>query len=139
MSNLKTMFSKLFGQKRIFKSRETSVKALEFPTDFSTKFDIFQYLNFNIPDLQLVKLSLDSKQQEKAFEQFFRYIKTRQTPIFTCNWWKREEIVQTLKEQYPESVPNLLKAADKILLHKFLFFSKHTIHTGTPILWSGKY
>jgi len=133
------MFSKLFGQKRIFKSRETSVKALEFPTDFSTKFDIFQYLNFNIPDLQLVKLSLDSKQQEKAFEQFFRYIKTRQTPIFTCNWWKREEIVQTLKEQYPESVPNLLKAADKILQHKFLLFSKHTIHTGTPILWSGNY
>lgn len=136
---MKSMFSRLFRQKRLFKSSETTVQALKFPTDLSTKFDIFQYLNFNIPDLQLVKLSLDSGQKEKAVEQFFRYIKTRQTPMFMCNWWKREETVQTLKEEYPESVPNLLKAADNILQHKFLLFSKHIIHAGTPIFWSGNY
>lgn len=133
------MFSRLFRPKRLFKSSETSVKTLEFPTEFSTKFDIFQYLNFNIPDLQLVKLSLDSGQKEKAFEQFFHYIKARQTPMFMCNWWKREEILQRLKEHYPEAVPNILKAADNILQHKFLLFSKHVIHTGTPIFWSGDY
>ena len=138
MNTLKTTFSKLLKHKGFFTSKD-SAKSAKFPAEFSTKFDIFHYLNFNIPDLQLVKLSLDSGQQEKAFEQFFQYLKMRHTPVFMGNWWKRAEIVQTLKEQFPEAVPNLLKAADNILQHQFLLFGKHNIHTGTPIFWSRSY
>jgi hypothetical protein len=139
VNNLKAMFSRLLTPKQLFKQRRTSPKPLRFPADLSTKFDVFQYLNFNIPELQPVKLSLDFGQQEKAFEQFFHYIKMRHTPTFICNWWKRNEIVQTLKAHYPESVPILLKAADNILQHRFLLFARHVIHTGTPIFWSGNY
>ena len=138
MNNLKATFSRLLKPKGFFTSKD-SAKSAKFPAEFSTKFDIFHYLNFNIPDLQLVKLSLDSGHQEKAFEQFFQYLKMRHTPVFMCNWWKRAEIVQTLKEQYPEAAPNLLKAADNILQHQFLLFGKHIIHTGTPIFWSRSY
>ncbi len=139
MNTLKTFLSKLLGHDQRFPSSETSTKSLRFPTELSSREDIFQYLNFNIPDLQPVKLSLEFGQEEKAFGQFFHYIKRRQSPTFMCNWWKRDQIIQMFKEHFPEAVPNLLKVADNILQHQFLLFGRHTIYTGSPIFWSGNY
>ena len=139
MSTLKSTFSRLLSYKRLFKWGGASAKSAKLPAELATKFDIFPTLNFNIPELQLVKLSLEAGQEEKAFEQFFHYLKMRQTPMFTCSWKKRAELVQTLQEQYAEAAPNISKAAEQILRHRFLLFAKHQIQAGTPIAWNRSY
>ena len=140
MSNLKSIFSRLLRSKKlVLPSEEIPTKSIEFPAALSTKYDIFQYLNFNIPELQPIKLSLELGKEEKAFEQFFKYLKMRHSTSFMCNWWKRDEIIQTLKTQYTEVVPPLLDAADHLLHHKFLLFSTHSIQAEMPIFWNRSY
>ncbi|GAK59043.1 heparinase II/III family protein [Candidatus Vecturithrix granuli] len=140
MNDLKTLFSKLLKRKESrYEPHEMPGKSLKFPPEFRSKYDIFQYLNFSIPELQPIKLSLEFGKEEKAFEQFFKYLKMRPPASFLVNWWKRDEIVQTLKTQYPETIPGLLQAADDILDHKFLLFSLHAVQAETPILWNKSY
>ena len=133
---LKSVFSKLFRQQGGMTSREAA-KSLKIPPTITSKHELCHYVDFSLPDLQLIKLSLDSGQQEKALDQFFQYIKTRAAPMGT--WGKRDEIVYALKEQYPESAQTLLKAADNILQHRFLLFSKHTLQTASSIFWNANY
>lgn len=136
---LKSLFSKLFESEgeRALKGVGGKSKVIKPPSTFSSKFDILQYANFSLPDLQFVRLSVDAGQQEKAFEQFFHYIKTRQT--LTGNLIIRDEIIHMLKEQYPDTVPTLLEAADKLLRHQFLLFSKHNIQAAPSIAWNVNY
>lgn len=139
MSKMKSLFAKVFKTHKSSTKSHGELKDLEFPTKLSTKYDIFQYLNFGIPELQLVKLSLEFDKEEKAFEQFFHYLQMRHSPASLCNWWKREEIAQTLKTEYTESVPGLLTAAKNILRHKFLLFSSHLVQADTPVRWNKSY
>ncbi len=136
MSKLTSVFSNLFKSSG---SKRTTGKRLAFPTELSSKNGIFQYLNFTIPELQATKFALDHDEHDKAFEHFFKYLKTRHTPAAMCSWWKQDEITNTLKLHYPESALALLEAADKILQHKFLLFSAHEIQADTPIAWSRSY
>ncbi|MBD3307973.1 hypothetical protein GF339_16165 [candidate division KSB3 bacterium] len=140
VSHLKALFSEFFKQKLHTKSSgETNAREHIALPEFSTKYDIFEYLNFKIPDLQPIKLSLDLGNDEKAFEQFYHYLKIRNTPLFLCNWWKREEIVETLKLHYTESVLSLLEAANQILQQQFLLFSSYPIQADSPIDWNTSY
>ncbi len=131
-----SIFSRLF---RSSGSKKASGNKLAFPTELSSKDGVFPYLNFSIPQLQPIKFSYDHGDTEKAFEQLFTYLKTRHNPAAMCNWWKREEIIATLKQQFPESALALLEAADKILHHTFLVFSAHEIQADKPVSWSRSY
>lgn len=139
MNKLKSTFSRLFKHISRFTPNGMTAEKMTFPTDLLAKDKIFQYLNFSIPELQPTRAALEFGNKEKAFEQFFQYLKTRHSPVPLCNWWKRKEIVQLLKEQYPESLLFLVEAADKIFQHQFLLFSAHEIQTGTPISWNRSY
>ena len=60
MSTLKTLFSRVMPPKQKQAESFVSVgKPLELPTGLLKPGDIFAYLDFYIPDLQPVKLSLD--------------------------------------------------------------------------------
>lgn len=140
MNDLKTVFSKLLKRKDSrYKPHEISTKSLKLPPEFRSKYEIFQYLNFSIPELQPIKLSLELGKEDKAFEQFFKYLKMRPSASFLKSWWKQDEIVHALKTQYPEVVPGLLQAANNIVDHRFLLFSLHAIQAETPILWNKSY
>lgn len=130
---VKGLFSKLLHHS----GRDSSLKGQKFPAKLTGHTEILQTLNYALPDLQMIKLSIDSGQQDKAFEQFLHYMKTRPTPI--CNWGKRGDILHALREYYPETVSTLLKSADSVLQHQFLLFSKHRIHAETPIAWCANY
>ncbi len=139
MNTLKSMFSRLFKQMPRLKSNEVTGVKIPFPTDLSEKDKIFQYLNFSIPELQSIKTASEFGNMEKAFEQFLGYLKTRHSPVGLCNWWKRCEIKEMLKEEYPKAVLSIVEAGDKILQHRFLLFSTHEIQSDTPISWSRSY
>jgi len=139
VSKLSSFFSRFFAaQQSSLTSRHVS-KQMEFPTELLRKDDVFQYLDFNIPELQPIKLSLEFHKQDKAFEQFFQYLKIRNSPAFPCNWWKRNEIIETLNSHYPTLALELLDAANKIVEHKLLLFSSHPIQADTPIRWNRDY
>ncbi|PID56672.1 hypothetical protein CSB45_10590 [candidate division KSB3 bacterium] len=131
---LKTLFSGLLkGSHSLGRHRSLERRS---PVELSTKFDIFQYLDFNIPELQPVKLSLDFEKYEKAFEQFFQYLKIRTSPAFLCRWWKREEIVECLRHGYAAEESFILEAKDRILAHRFQLFGAHDIQADSRILWN---
>ena len=137
MTTLKSLFSGLFkaggrpGRRRSSKGGN--------PVEFSTRFDIFHYLDFTIPELQPVKLSLDFEKRDKAFEQFFHYLKIRTSPAFLCRWWKQEEILELLRHDYEESAAALLEAKEQILSHRFRLFASHAIQADARILWNRSY
>lgn len=140
MKDLKTLISGFLKKKPSRNTlHEFPVKPLTWPDEFTSKYAIFPYLNFSIPELQPVKLSLELGKEERAFEQFFKYLKMRHPASFIINWWKRDEIIHTLKTIYPEKLPQLLHSADEILQHRFLLFSTHQVHTETPIVWNKNY
>lgn len=137
---IKTFLSRFLKRKSSgYTLHELPANSLRPPEEFISKYTIFSYLNFSIPELQPIKLSLELGKEEKAFEQFFKYLKMKHPASFIVNWWKRDEIVQTLHTHYPDMVPHLLHAADEILQHRFLLFSTHQIHTEDTILWNKSY
>ena len=137
MSKLKSLFSGVFKTGGSSGRRHASKGGS--PVEFSTKFDIFHHLDFTIPELQPVKLSLDFEKHEKAFEQFFHYLKMRTSPAFLCRWWKREEIVEMLQEEYTTEAQALSEIKEQILSHHFRLFASHSIQAGTKISWNRNY
>lgn len=127
---MKSLFSKLFGSNK-------SSKLQRFPAELSSQFELFQYLNFSLSDLQIIKLTLDSGQEVKAFEQFFHHIKTRHTS--RSMWRKREAIVGMLENDYETFIPQLVEAGESILRHQFRLFAKHSIDTGSAVDWNTGY
>ncbi len=139
MSKLRTLFSRFFTTQQPSLASHRASKQMEFPTKLLGRHDVFQYLNFNIPDLQPIKLSLDFDKKDKAFEQFFRYLKMRNFPATICNWWKRQSIIDALNTHYASEASKILDAANAIMTHQLLLFSSQTIQTDTPILWNRDY
>ncbi|MCP4402932.1 MAG: hypothetical protein GY801_37220 [bacterium] len=137
MSKLKSLFSGLFKAEGTPGRRRSSKGGG--PVEFPTKFDIFHYLDFTIAELQPVKLSLDFEKRDKAFEQFFHYLKIRASPAFLCRWWKREEIIEILQRDYAEDASALLEAKEQILAHRFRLFASHSIQADAQILWNRSY
>ena len=127
---MKLLLSKLFG-------RNKSAKLLKFPTELSSRFELFHDLNFSLSDLQIIKMTLDSESEEKAFEQFFHYLKTRHAS--RSLWRKRDAIVGMLEAEHPDSISAIIEAAEAILQHQFHLFGKHSITTGPTIDWNTAY
>lgn len=139
MNMLKSVFSRLLTGTSSPSHRKPGTTVIGFPGDPSASFDLFEFLNFAIPELHSVKLSLDFEKKDKAFEQFLQYLRIRHSPVFLCQWQKRAHLIDTLNESYPDAVPQLLQSADSILQHRFLLFSAHRIQAGSPISWNTSY
>ncbi len=127
---MKSFLSKLFGFK-------TSSTLPEFPPELSSRFELFQYLNLTLSDLQIIKLTLDSGQEGKAFEQFFHYLKNRHAS--RSLWRKRDLLVGMFENDETSRIPHFIEAADNILQHRFLLFGKHPVDIETPIDWNAAY
>ena len=137
MSTLKTLFSRVMPPKQ--KQAESFVSAgkpLELPTGFLKPGDIFAYLDFSIPDLQPVKLSLDFGKEDKAIEQVFNYLKKRRSPALICPSLKREEVRSALQTHYSDSVHRIMDAADRIAQQQFVLFATHHVHAASPMQWN---
>ncbi len=140
MSDLKTRISRLFKPKNTTTGSYLSpTKTPELPTKLLHGADIFPYLDFHIPDLQPVKVSLDFGKEEKAFEQFFHYLQKRTAPSLFSPSLNQENLRDMLTANYASEIPALQKAAEKILQHQFLLFAVHPLQTDFPIRWNANY
>ena len=138
---MKELFANLFKRPKAHVSTYlTEVnKRVDLPQPFSNKYDIFHYLDFNMPQLQPIKLSLELGKEDKAFEQFFKNLKIRTSPSSLVNWWKRADVIQTLNTCYPNAVTTILDGANALRQHKFSLFSLYPIQADTPIIWNKSY
>lgn len=140
MNDLKTAISKLFKPKNIASpSYPSSSKTPELPTKLLRGTDVFPYIDFHIPDLQPIKVSLDFGKEEKAFEQFFRYLKRRTTPSLLSPSLRQENAREMLETHYAADIPAIQKAAENIFQHHFLLFALHPLQTDFPIQWNANY
>ncbi|GAK49365.1 heparinase II/III family protein [Candidatus Moduliflexus flocculans] len=140
MNDLKTAISRLFKPKKITTNSYLSPTSTpELPTKLTRGTDVFLYVDFQIPDLQPVKVSLDFGKEEKAFEQFFHYLKKRTSPSLLSPALNQENLRDLLEANHAAEIPAIRNAAEKILQHHFLLYALHPLQTDFPIQWNGNY
>lgn len=140
MSDLKTAIFRLFKPKNTTTSPYLSPTSTpELPTKLLRGTDVFRYIDFQIPDLQPVKVSLDFGKDEKAFEQFFHYLKKRTSPSLLSPSLRQEDARDMFEANHVSDMPILQNAAEKILQHQFLLYALHPLQTDFPIQWNANY
>lgn len=127
---MKSFFSKLFRGKK-------SSEAHRFPPALASRLDLFDYVNFTLSDLQIVKLTLESGEEAKAFEQFFHHLKIRHAS--RSLWRKRDGIAARLQDENAARRAEIIDAAESIRKHQFRLFGKHAVDIGDPIDWNAAY